>query len=163
MDYKILSKEDFDAVVTGELTHYAIWLEDEIIQILADHFSREASRDDFVRLILRRDGLSFQSKIDIVRAAAPLFRDQSAAGKLKGLLKRVEEFKAFRNAFAHGLDRTPDETKNEIHIGLVNRAGRETIQKVTPQSHTASLESAEILLSEVRAVREALAAQALKG
>ena len=28
MDYYSLSQEDFDAVVTGELTHYALWLED---------------------------------------------------------------------------------------------------------------------------------------
>ena len=27
MDYHNLSHEDFDAVVTGEMTHYALWFE----------------------------------------------------------------------------------------------------------------------------------------
>lgn len=128
MDYRRLSREDFDAVVTGELTHYAIWLEDEIVQILADHYSNDVSRSDFVRLILRRDGLTFQHKIEIARATLPLFRDQSAARTLKGLLSKIEAFKGFRNAFAHGLDETPDGVDGEIHIGLANRAGNETIR-----------------------------------
>jgi len=157
MDYKNLAKEDFDAIVTGELTHYAIWLEDELVQILADHFSNSSARDDFVRLILRRDGLTFQNKIEITRATIPLFRNPVAAGKLKGLLNRIERFKGFRNAFAHGLDQTPDGVDGEIHVGLVNRAGKETIQKVTPESHSALMDSTEQLLSELRSVRDVLA------
>jgi hypothetical protein len=160
MDYKKLHREDFDAIVTGELTHYAIWLEDEIVQILADHFSKKPARDDFVRLFLRRDGLTFQHKIEIARASLPLFGDPSAAAKLKVLLTQVEKFKGFRNAFAHGLDQTPDGADGEIHVGMVNRAGKETIQKVTPESHTAMMESAERLLLDVRSVREKLASLA---
>jgi hypothetical protein len=158
MDYKTLLREDFDAVVTGELTHYAIWLEDEIVTILADHYANDATRSDFVRLILRRDGLTFQSKIEITRATVPAFRDHLAAAKLPGLLKRVEEFKGYRNAFAHGLDQTPEDVKGEIHVGLVNRAGKETIRKVTPESHSAMMDATERLLVELRSVREALAA-----
>ncbi|WP_124646813.1 hypothetical protein [Burkholderia contaminans] len=163
MNYKNLSREDFDAIVTGELTHYAIWLEDEIVQILADHYSNAATRPDFVRLILRRDGLTFQHKIEIARATLPLFRNQVAARTLKGLLNRVEAFKGFRNAFAHGLDETPDGIDGEIHVGLVNRAGKETIRKVTPESHEAMMDTTESLLSQLKSVRDALGSMSSQG
>ncbi len=48
MKYDDLSHEDFDAIVTGELTHYALWLEGEIINIIADYFiGSDAKRSDF--------------------------------------------------------------------------------------------------------------------
>jgi hypothetical protein len=38
MEYQNLNKEDFDAVVLGEVTHYALWLEDELNNIISDYF-----------------------------------------------------------------------------------------------------------------------------
>lgn len=156
MEYRGLSKEDFDAVVTGELTHYAIWFEDQIVAILADHFTADAVRSDFVRLFLRRDGLTFQDKIEIARAAVPSFKDQGIAAKLPALLTRVETFKSFRNAFAHGIDETPEDAGGAIHVGVVNRAGKAKVVVVTPESHEAMLDSAEQLLSQLNEVRNAL-------
>lgn len=37
MNYDGLDKEDFDAVVTGELTHYSLWLEEEINSIICNY------------------------------------------------------------------------------------------------------------------------------
>jgi hypothetical protein len=163
VNYKSLSREDFDAIVTGELTHYAIWLEDQIVTILADHFAVDAVRSDFVRLFLRRDGLTFQDKIEIARAAVPCFKDQGTARKLPALLTRVETFKSFRNAFAHGTDSTPDNAGGEIHVEIVNRAGKAKIVVVTPDSHEAMLESADQLLSQLKEVGDALLAASSDG
>jgi hypothetical protein len=156
VDYRGLSKEDFDAVVTGELTHYAIWFEDQIVAMLADHFSCDATRSDFVRLFLRRDGLTFQDKIEIARAAVPSLKNQSVAAKLPALLARVETFKSFRNAFAHGIDGTPENAGKAIHVEVVTRAGKPKVVVVTPDSHEAMLDSAEQLLSQLKEVRNAL-------
>ncbi|MEZ0605729.1 hypothetical protein ACAX43_26705 [Paraburkholderia sp. IW21] len=156
MEYRRLSKEDFDAIVTGELTHYAIWFEDQIVAILADHFATDAVRSDFVRLFLRRDGLTFQDKIEIARAAVPSFKNRGVAATLPALLTRVETFKSFRNAFAHGIDETPENAGGAIHVEVVNRAGKAKVVVVTPDSHEAMLESAERLLSQLKEVRDAL-------
>lgn len=124
MDYAELEKEDFDAVVTGEMTHYALWLEGEINGILSDHFKPAKGRlHHFETFILLREGLTFQDKIEIVRGLLPLFPNQSAALALKPLLKKVEDFKAWRNALAHGQDVTENDTVQEIEIEAVSRSG----------------------------------------
>ena len=66
MEYQNLNKEDFDAVVTGELTHYALWLEEEVNNIISDYFIMDSKqRSQFKRFLLFRDGLTFQDKIEI--------------------------------------------------------------------------------------------------
>lgn len=72
MEYKALNKEDFDAVVTGELTHYALWLEGELNNIISEYFiTDDGRRGEFERLLLQRDALTFQDKIEIVRGMLP--------------------------------------------------------------------------------------------
>jgi hypothetical protein len=39
--------------------------------------------------------------------------------------------KAFRNAFAHGMDGTPEGIKGEIHVSLVSRSGKKKVVIVT--------------------------------
>lgn len=73
MRYEDLDKEDFDAIVTGELTHYAIWMEDEINRFITDYFIGDKSKSkDFRRLLLYRDGLTFQDKLEVARGMIPL-------------------------------------------------------------------------------------------
>ncbi len=73
MRYEDLDKEDFDAIVTGELTHYAIWMEDKINSLITDYFVSDKSKSkDFRRLFLYRDGLTFQDKLEIARGMIPL-------------------------------------------------------------------------------------------
>jgi hypothetical protein len=157
MDYHKLSKEEFDAIVTGELTHHAAWLEDELIDIISDYFQQVDRRADFQRLLLRRDGLTFQDKIEIVRALLPLFANRLAAERLKVALPAIETFKATRNTFAHGRDVTPSDSKNlALHIEVVNRAGKEKIIVVTPETHETFLTAADRLLKEVQDVRSKL-------
>ena len=128
MNYRNLSKEDFDAIVTGELTHYSIWMENVLIDIISTQFSQPARRVDFERLLLRREGLTFQDKIEIVRAMLPQFSNKPAAGKLKPLLTKIEEFKAYRNAFAHGTDVTTSNNQDGgIYIEIVARSGKEKV------------------------------------
>ena len=110
MDYARLSKTDFDAVVTGELTHRVLYLEESLNGMISDFFVTEPSRKEhFERLILFREGLTFQDKIGIVTAMVPLFQAEADKLKLIALLKRVEKLKDWRNAMAHGRD-VGDET-----------------------------------------------------
>ncbi len=157
MKYKDLSHEDFDAIVTGELTHYALWFESEIINIITDYFLRSSpKRSHFKRVLLLRDGLTFQDKIEIVRAIIPLFGKQGTTVTLKSLLKQVEDFKSWRNAVAHGVDASDDDTKAEIKVEVVLRSGKEKIFNITPESHQAKVAEAEKLLSELVAARKRL-------
>jgi hypothetical protein len=56
MKYEDLSHNDFDAIVTGELTHYALNLEGELIAIITDYFiGSDKKRADFKRLFLFRN------------------------------------------------------------------------------------------------------------
>lgn len=153
VEYEKLSKEDFDALVTGELTHNAIWLEDELVEIISDYFFQIVTRADFQRLLLRRDGLSFQDKIEIVRALLPRFANQLAATELRPLLVSIEEFKSTRNAFAHGLDVTPSTVTGVLHVEIINRAGKERVVVVTPESHRKLLIEADSMLKNLQNLR----------
>lgn len=108
MDYEKLHPEQFDALVTGELTHFGLWFEDELVGVICDYFVGDTPlRNDFLRLLMRREGLTFQDKIEIVRALVPVFPQESSARWTK-LLKRIEDFKALRNAAAHGVGAAHD-------------------------------------------------------
>jgi hypothetical protein len=157
MIYRELSKEDFDAIVTGELTHVAIWLEGEVHGIICDYFvSEKAKWDDFLRLVLRRDGLTFQDKIEIVRGMLPLFPD-SAQTTLKRLLLRVEEFKAIRNAFVHGLDVSADEHDPlKMRVEIIGRNGKEKVIEISPETHQELLDDAQSLLAELNRARSSV-------
>jgi hypothetical protein len=156
VEYEELSKEEFDAIVTGELTHYAIWLEDELVEIICDYFlGRSKKRADFGRLLLRRDGLTFQDKIEIVRGMLTLFGPSTNVASLRSLLNRVEEFKSFRNAFAHGLDVTTD-SGLKIKIEIVTRSGREKLIEISPETHRTFMDQAETLFSELQEARQSL-------
>lgn len=160
MSYDHLSREDFDAIVTGELAHFAIWLEGEVIELIAEHFVTKDKRADFKRLLLFRDGLTFQDKIEIARAMLPLFMNQGEAATLKDLLVKVESFKATRNAFAHGVDTTPKNSPRlQLHIEVVNRAGKEKTVIVTPETHSKMISEAESLLKALQACRRAINVQ----
>jgi len=157
MKYEDLSHEDFDAIVTGELTHYALWLEGEIIDIITDYFiGSDLKRSDFKRLLLLRDGLTFQDKIEIVRAMIPLFSQNTTTVNLKSLLKHVEDFKSWRNALAHGADVSEDDEKPELKVEVVTRSGKEKVVRITPKSHEVKMAEAEKLLSDLSAARKAL-------
>jgi hypothetical protein len=159
MNYGNLSKEDFDAVVTGELTHYAIWMENVLVNLISTQFCQPGRRIDFERLLLRRDGLTFQDKIEIVRAMLPQFSNQPAAQKFKLLLTKVEEFKAIRNAFAHGTNVMPsNDHDGSIYIEIVTRSGKEKVVSVNSKTHETTMSGAEALLKELHALRDELCA-----
>lgn len=157
MNYDNLSHQDFDAVVTGEITHYALWFEEEVTGIIADYFLQTSPRkSDFQRLLLQRDGLTFQDKIEIVRAMCPLFGEKAVTVKLKAALKRIEDFKSWRNALAHGVDVSNDDDKPELKVEVVSRSGKEKVVHITAKAHEAKLAEAEALLDKLKAAREGL-------
>jgi hypothetical protein len=155
MDYYSLSKEDFDSVVTGDMTHYALWLEDVANGIICEYFIGQSDKeDDFRRLILYRDGLTFQDKIEIIRAMLPLFGKPAEQCDLKGLLQEVEEFKAFRNALSHGFDRSDSNEPHKLIVEVVSRSGKEKRVEITPKSHEEQLVQAEHLYKRFKKARK---------
>lgn len=153
MSYEKLSREDFDAIVTGELTHLSIWLESQIMTIIADYFLGDSpKKETFSTLLLRRDGLTFQDKIDILRALEPLLGEVAKEVNLISILKRIEEFKSFRNSFAHGMDASEGESLTLV-VETVGRSGRPKSITVTPQSHRDTVTETELLLEELKQAR----------
>jgi len=161
MEYRNLSKEEFDAIVTGELAHQAIWFEGELVNIILDYFvGRNKKRLGFERLILKREGIGFQDKIEIIRGMFQLFNNQVLAGRLDNVLKQVEVLGRFRNAFAHGTDIGDNEAdKLSLKVSLVSRSGKERVIQVTPESHAKCLVDLDLLLRELGDIREKLFAK----
>jgi hypothetical protein len=154
-----MNKEDFDAVVTGELTHYALWLEEEVNNIISDYFITDSKkRSQFKRFLLHRDGLTFQDKIEIVRGMLPLFSAAAEELDLKSLLKEIEEFKSWRNALAHGLDISPDGKEPLIKVEVVTRSGKERVYEITPQTHETTMKNTADLLVRLQKARKKLIA-----
>ncbi len=157
MNYKELDHDDFDAIVTGELTHYALWLEGALNNIITDYFiSRAERRNDFERLFLYRDGLTVQDKIEIVRGMSPSITNSETAPLLKSLLKDIEEFKSWRNALAHGLEVQDEPTGPHIVIDIVGRSGKAKQVTITPESHERKIKEAEQLLKRAASLRTRL-------
>jgi hypothetical protein len=157
MEYEQLNHEEFDAIVTGELTHYSLWLEDAINGIICQYFIGSSDREnDFRRLILYRDGLTFQDKIEIVRGLIPVFGRAAERCNLKTVLKRIEEFKSWRNSLAHGFDRSDQNEPNKIIVEVVSRSGTEKKIEITPASHRKMMDQADKLLKEVDQARSQL-------
>jgi hypothetical protein len=157
MQYEKLDHEDFDAIVTGELTHYALWFEGEINNIISDYFIHRYDRlHVFKRLILYREGLTFQDKIEIVRGLIPNLGEIVEQLNLKSVLNRIEEFKAWRNSMAHGIDCSNSKEPNKIIVEVVNRSGKEKQIEITPASHRETLKQAENLLTELTEIRKKL-------
>ena len=137
MDYYRLTQAEFDALVTGELTHNALWLEDIANGIICEYFiGHRDKEDEFRRIVLYRDGLTFQDKLEIIRGMIPLFGQAAEECNLKAILKEVEDFKSWRNALAHGLDKTNPGEPHKLIIEVVTRSGKEKRVEITPESHT---------------------------
>jgi hypothetical protein len=151
------AKITFDALVTGELTHSAIALENELDGIISDYFvGINQKAVDFTRLFLRRDGLTFQDKIEVVRGMLPLFQESIDLDDLKSHLNRVEEFKSWRNAMAHGRNIPVDEAELKLRIITVTRSGKEQIIEITPDSHRRRIEDMQVLRGELEMIRSVL-------
>lgn len=157
MTDKATTKEEFDTTVTGELTHMAIWLENEVAGIISDHFCKRTKQSDFSRIVLRRDGLTFQDKIDIARAMISSFNNAIAAAELKHLLADIESFKTHRNALVHGVDVTPSGLSElALHVESVGRTGKPKVVVITEKSHTKMMSDATDLLSKIEKIRKNL-------
>jgi len=157
LNYEELSQEEFDAVVTGELTHRALALEDIANGIICEYFIGPRNKEnDFRRLILYRDGLTFQDKLEIIRGMLPLFGKSAEECGLKSILKEVEDFKSWRNTMAHGLDRTDPKEPLKLIVEVVTRSGKEKRIEITPNSHEKMLDDILSLEERFKKAREAV-------
>lgn len=149
MDYTILSIEEFDAIVTVEIGHLVLWMEEEISRFICHYYvSNVFKRSQFIKLMLYREGLTFQDKLEILQATLPIWGDKAVA--MKSIIRRIEKFKALRNALAHGRKAERDETELKIKVDVVSRSGKEKSVEITPYSHKKNCEMGEQLLSELK-------------
>jgi hypothetical protein len=135
-------------------------MEDTLQLILCDYFVPNEDRAlVFYDIMLRRDGLTLQNKIEIVRALIDRRSDIDLVTKaqVRDALRRVEEFKAIRNALAHGRDVGGEGLSLEIEI--VGRSGNPKKVVVSPTSHNAELAKAEALVAELDGLRARLNVQ----
>jgi hypothetical protein len=151
MDYGKLSQDEFDAIVTGELTHRALALEFLLNDIICEYFigGNNPKEDDFRQLILDREGLTAQAKIGIVRAMLPLFGEIEKQANLKSILTKVEKSNSERNAMAHGQCMTDPNTPHHLKIGMVSRSGKEKVIEITPDSHRESIAKLDQLIESL--------------
>jgi len=162
--YRMFDHIDFGAKVAGDLAQYAMQFEDTLSEIIANYFCRPSRKEQFTWLLLRREGLTFHDKIELVQSMVPEFTNASAAAaaqELKPLLKRVIAFKAKRNAFAHGYDVTPKSMEDDpcIHMQIARRNGEEKIVEVTVESHRETMCDAWDLLNSLQSVAKRLRAE----
>jgi hypothetical protein len=150
--YNKLTKQDFDAIVTGELTHYSLCMEDEVNEFILDYFLKGTGRrNEFRSIFFERECLTFQNKLDILKATFKQHAPAYLAQTLK-LIGRVESFKSLRNAFAHGNDW--DDSKDlRIEIQVTSRAGKKKSIIVTPQTHQKTVDEGEALLKDLQTWR----------
>ncbi|WP_299228927.1 hypothetical protein [uncultured Psychroserpens sp.] len=158
MEYEDLDIEDFDAIVTGELTHSALWMETLLNNLIAEFFEVPQTRiNDFKRLMLLRDGLNFQDKIEITRGLIPLINNETYIKELKEVLKEVESFKSWRNAMAHGIDVTDDEDLVDglkIVIQIITRSGKHKELSITPTSHRQKYKESQEIIEKLENIIE---------
>jgi len=154
VQYTKHNRQDFDAIVTGELAHYAIWMEEALAQIIASYFCKPALAKSFKELVLRRDGMTFQNKIDLVRTILSEIASPEDAPHIKQTLNDVDELKEFRNALAHGLDVSPDESSLHIVIETISRTGKPRKFEITPENHAARMNKANSTLSSLDKIAE---------
>jgi len=154
MRYEDFSKEDFDAIVTGELTHYSLWMENEINHLIINYFIGDKTKsEDFYRFVLHREGLTFQNKLEIARGMIPILGlNSSNQKKFNTILKKVEEFKSWRNSMAHGLDIAPEAYRGTIIIQTASRSGKEKTIEITPKSHIEKMNEAEELYQALKSI-----------
>jgi hypothetical protein len=150
--YRTMTREDFDAIVTGELTHQAVWLEIELETAIENCFAvPQAARESFRRLMLKRDGMTFLNKIELVRSIVDEGQfEQSYKTAWKKAFTEIDEIRRIRNAMAHGQD--IGGSGLEIRIGYINRSGKEVEITVTPDNHVKLLDKADKLRAEVKAL-----------
>lgn len=153
--YEDLELDEFDAVVTGELMHLAIHFEGELDDIIIDTF-QVCKTTEFRKLILHREGLKFQDKIEIVRCCIPMLEKIVSPLELKKTLNEIESFKAWRNALSHGRDVGSTADPLKLCVEIVNRAGKEKVVEITPESHQAMLDEMDVVLTRMKKMAEAI-------
>ena len=153
IEYGKLGLEEFDAVVTGDLTHLAIQFEHYLNDIIIDVF-QVCREKEFRKLILHREGLKFQDKIEILRCCIPILGEHAEKLELKKILNDVEVFKSWRNALAHGRDAGSTGEPLKLRVEVINRAGKEKVIEITPASHQVMLDEMDVLLLKLKKAAE---------
>jgi hypothetical protein len=150
---------DFDEIVTGRLTHLTIWLEEELIGLITDYLLGGVGtrKDSFKRLIMYRDGLTMQDKLEIYRAiVSELNLSDLQKAEITRTLNEVIEFKSYRNALAHGRENSRRDDRLEVVIEIVTRSGKFKEVTLTEDGFEKLVDTGDRLLEELRKFRSSL-------
>lgn len=156
-DFEYLSPQEFDIVATGEFTHFVLWIESVLEEIIATHFvASTAKQSDFVRLVLRPEGISTIHRIGIVKGILDsLDLTETDAKKWKAALNGAEKVIRRRNVLSHGIGLGPNPypAKGVLKIKLASRSGKYRILEISADQYRhirASASSNITALQELR-------------
>ena len=104
MKYNDLDRIWFDAIVTGELTHYALWFEEQLeFLILAYFISDPRVTDNFSSTFVRSREFTMARKTELVKKILKSSK-HSRSDEFLAVFGELEKIIAIRNAMAHGKD-----------------------------------------------------------
>jgi hypothetical protein len=151
MKYTELDRVWFDAIVTGELTHYALWFEEQLeFLVMAFFLNDHRVIELFSMTFLRSRDFTMAKKTEFVKTVLKGW-DDSRSGEFLSAIKDMEEIIAIRNAMAHGRD--VGGTGLSLSIEIVSHGGKAKTIEITPESHEQIMDTAERCLDKLKELK----------
>jgi|GEM_PF-4721425 len=151
MKYDDLDRIWFDAIVTGELTHYALWFEEQLeFLILAYFISDPRVNENFASTFVRSREFTMARKIELVKKILKSSK-HSRSDEFLAAFGGLEKIIAIRNAMAHGRD--VGGKGLELRIEIESYGGKTKTIKITPETHSQIMESAEQCLEKLKELK----------
>jgi hypothetical protein len=152
MKYDDLDRIWFDAIVTGELTHYALWFEEQLELFISAYFiSDPRVEESFISTFVKSREFTISRKIEFARRLLKSSKHLRADEFLTAF-KELERIIAIRNAMAHGKDVGGKGLKLKIEIA--SYGGKTKTIEITPESHSKIMESAEECLEKLKKLKQ---------
>jgi hypothetical protein len=151
MDYRDLDRAEFDAIVTGELTHYALWFEEQLDFLITVYFINDPRViDRFSLIFLRSREFSTSRKMTLINSLLKGWADNRSKEFLS-VITEVEQIIAIRNAMAHGRD--VGGTGLDLLVAIQSHGGKTKNISITPDTHEEMLEVAERCLNKLKELK----------
>lgn len=151
MKYGDLDRVWFDAIVTGELTHYALWFEEQLEFLILAYFTDDPRVvDDFFSTFVRSREFTMARKIDFARKIVKN-SNHSRSGEFTVVFGELEKIIAIRNAMAHGRDVGGQGLK--LRIEIESYGGKAKTIEISPDTHSQIMDSAEQCLEKLKELK----------
>jgi hypothetical protein len=152
MKYQKLEREEFDAIVTGEMTHYALWFEDQLEALITLYFVDDPNVIElFEATFIRSRHFSLSQKLEFTKKLLRQWSDSKRSSEFKAVIEEVETLIAIRNTMAHGRD--IGGTGLELLIEIQSYGGKTKEISITPETHEAAMATAERCLTKLKELK----------